>query len=104
MGHKWNFGTPEEKYKRMIVDYRNGMSIEDMKIKYDYSSDSAVRNVLRKQGEMAEAPGRVKEKPLDIPKVMELMRAQWPIEEIVKEFDGRFTAEQIRKAVREWRG
>ena len=70
MSHKWNFGTPEQKYKQMIRDYRNGMSIEAMRIKYDYSSNTAVRHVLRKQGELPQAPGRWAEKPLDVPKVL----------------------------------
>ncbi len=103
MSHKWNWGTPEEKYKQMIRDYRNGMSVEDMRIKYDYSSDTAVRHVLRKLGEMPQTPERPKEKPLDVPKVLALSRAGWPIGKIVEEFDRKYTPEQIRKAVIEWR-
>lgn len=104
MSHKWNFGTPERKYKMMIRDYRNGMSIEAMRIKYDYSSDTAVRHVLRKQGELPQAPGRWAEKPIDVPKVLALSRAGWPIEEIVEEFDCKYTAKQIRKAVKDYDG
>lgn len=104
MSHKWNFGTPERKYKMMIRDYRSGMSIEKMRIKYDYSSDTAVRHVLRKQGELPQTPERPKEKPLDVPKVLALSRAGWPIEKIVEEFSNEYTEEQIRKAVKEWRG
>ena len=88
----------------MIRDYRNGMSIEAMRIKYDYSSDTAVRHVLRKQGELPQAPGRWAEKPIDVPKVLALSKAGWPIGRIVEEFSNEYTAEEIRKAVREWRG
>ena len=88
----------------MIRDYRNGMSIEAMRIKYDYSSDTAVRHVLRKQGELPQAPGRWAEKPIDVPKVLALSKAGWPIGKIVEEFSNEYTAEEIRKAVREWRG
>lgn len=104
MSHKWNFGTPERKYKMMIRDYRNGMSIEKMKVKYDYTTITAVRHVLRKQGELPQSPGRWAEKPLDVPKVLALSRAGWSIGKIVEEFNNEYSEEQIRKAVREWRG
>ena len=86
----------------MIRDYRNGMSIEKMRIKYDYSSDTAVRHVLRKQGELPQAPGRWAEKPIDVPKVLALSKAGWPIGKIVEEFNNEYTAEEIRKAVDEY--
>lgn len=102
MSHKWNFGTPEEKYRLMIADYRNGMSMEDMRLKYDYTTITAVRHALRKQGELPQAPGRWTEKPLDVPKVLALQAAGWPIGKIVDEFNNEYSEEQIIDAVNEY--
>lgn len=92
-----------KKHKAMIADFNAGMSAEDIQKKYNYATLGAVRYVLRKHGKEPDLPGRWGDRPLDAPKVLALSRAGWPIEEIVKEFDKRYTVEEIRKAVREWR-
>lgn len=103
MTRKWNWGTPEEKHQKIVNDYRNGMSVADITNKFGYASASAVRYILKKNGVMAQAPGRWGDKPIDVPKVLALQAAGWSIEKIVEEFDHKYTAKQIRKAVKDFK-
>ncbi len=96
--------TCRKKHARMVKDHENGMSLEDIRQKYNYATLGAVRYVLRKHGKDPETPGRWGDRPLDVPKVMALQRAGWQMDKIVEEFSNEYTAEEIRKAVREWRG
>ena len=68
-----------KKHKAMIADFNAGMSAEDIQKKYNYATLGAVRYVLRKHGKDPETPGRWGDRPLDVPKVLALMRAHWPI-------------------------
>lgn len=92
-----------KKHKAMIADFNAGMSTEDIQKKYGYETLGAVRYVLRKHGKEPDLPGRWGDRPLDVPKVLALSRAGWPIGKIVEEFNNEYTEEQIRKAVKEWR-
>ena len=93
-----------KKHKAMLADFNAGMSAEDIQKKYNYATLGAVRYVLRKHGKDPETTGRWGDRPLDVPKVLALSRAGWPIGKIVEEFSNEYTAEEIRKAVKEWQG
>lgn len=100
----------EEKYKKMMErnalyaeDFRKGMTVTQIQRKYGVKSDSIVRHALKKEGLWTPKRYEKKDKPIDVPKVLALLAANWSMNEIVSEFGHVYTKEQIEDAVAEYR-
>lgn len=84
--------------KRIVADmWRKGYTEVEIANEIGYTSAEHVTKLLRKLGL------RDEEMMIDVPKVIALQRAGWTMDQIVEEFDQKYTAEQLKEAVRKWK-
>lgn len=84
--------------KRIVADmWRKGYTKVEIANEIGYTSIGHVTSLLNKLGLRGE------EMMIDVPKVLALQRAGWTLDQILDEFDGDFTAEQVNTAVRKWK-
>ena len=88
-----------ERRAKIFELYSDGKSIDEICLILGYHRAEYVRSVLREGG----IPLVDKPNGIDVPKVLALHEARWPMEKIIQEFGGQYTADQIREAVKEFK-